>query len=258
MNATAEPSAATARATDLAASRRHVVLRHRLGIDGAGLPMLAAGLFVVTLALTAVVSVRFDVRISGWDVAAQVGRWFVGAVGVHLTAVYLPLYVTHGLTRRRVAGDAAIFAALYALIGAMCVAVGYALESFVYRLAGWEHGLDGHLFDSPAQAHLVVAEYGAAFLVYLAAGALLGAGFYRSPALGFALLVPAIAAVVAVEAGIGAGVLLPPPLLHLAGLADPGVLGPTAVLGTAVALAALLGGLTWPIVRDVPIRNQAT
>lgn len=257
MNATAQPTASEGRAA-LPSRRRHLVLRHRLGIDGAGLPLLAAGLLVAALAVTAVVSLRVEVRVSGWDVAVQVGRWFVGAIGVHLAAVYLPLYVTHGVTRRRVAGDMGVFALLYALIGAVCVAVGYLLEGLVYRLAGWEHGLDGHLFGSPGQFHLVVVEYGAVFGVWLAAGALLGAGFYRSPGLGLVLLLPAVGAVLSVEAGIGAGYLAPPPLLRLAGLVDPGPLGPAAVVAAAVGLSAVLVAMAWFVVRDVPIRNQAS
>ncbi|HSK22496.1 MAG TPA: hypothetical protein VK906_04940 [Egicoccus sp.] len=257
MNATAGPTAVE-RGAARQSTRRHLVLRHRLRIDGAGLPLLATGLFVAALTVTAAVSLRVDIRISGWDVAAQVARWFIGAIGVHLSAVYLPLYVTHGVTRRRAAADTAVFAGVYALLAAVLVALGFLLERLVYRLAGWEQRLDAHLFDTPGQVHLVVLEYGAVFLVWLMAGALLGAGFYRRTSLGFVLIPPALGAAVLLEAGIGGAYLAPPPVLQLGGLLDLGTFGPWQAVGTAIVLGALLGAATWLVVRDVPIRNQAT
>lgn len=257
MNATAETAPTTHRPS-AADPGRHVVLRHRLRIDGVGLPLLAAGLFVATLAVAAVASLRVEVRISGWDIAGQVARWFIGAIGVHLTAVYLPLYVTHGVTRRRVAADTAVFAGIYAVIAAVLMALGFLLEGLVYRLAGWEQGLDAHLFDTPGQAHVAIAEYGAVFLVWVVAGALLGAGFYRRPGLGFVLIPLALAAVALLEAGIGGAYLAPPPVMRLGGLLDLGTFGPWEALAVAVVLAAVLGALSWLIVRDQPIRPQAS
>ncbi len=157
------------------------------------------------------------------------------------------------------AGDAAIFAALYAVLVAVLVTMGFAIETIVYRLAGWTQGLDSiHLFDAADQHHLVFTENLIVLVVWVAAGAMLGAAFYRNGGLGMALLPVGLAAVMVVEAGTGPGYFgpLPPPLLEVTGLE----LGGFSVLGaaaTAPACCVVLGAIAWRTVRDVPVRPEA-
>lgn len=238
---------------------RHVVLRHRLGIDGAGVPILAGAYLLAVLSVVGVVSAFTDIRLSGWEIGTQPIRWFAGGLGVYLTAIYLPLYILHGRTRREVAGDSATFAGIYAVLVAGVIAAGYAVETLVYRIAGWSQTLDNlHLFDSPDQYHLIVVEYVVVLAVWIAAGAMLGGAFYRNGLLGMALIPVAIAAVVAIETGTGPGHFgpLPPPLLEAIGL-ELGAFSTLGAVGTSVACCALLASATWWIIRDIPIRNQA-
>lgn len=237
---------------------RHVVLRHRLSIDGAGVALIGGGFFVVVLSVTAIASIFNEVRISGWEQGTQLIRWFVGGIGVYLSAVYLPLYVTHGRTRREVATDSALFGAIYAVLVGSLITAGYALEGVVYRLVGWTQGLEStHLFDAPDQYLLILAEHGLVMLVWVAAGALLGAGFYRGGGLGMLLLPVGLAPVLLIETTTGPGYFgpLPPPLLELVGFA-PEPLSVLGAAGTALVSAAILTVATWFVIRDLPIRGQ--
>lgn len=261
MNAAAHPS--TGPRTDRGRPPRHdphVVLRHRLSTDGVGAPVLAAGLFLAVLVLVTVVAQFGEVRISGWETATQLVRWFLGGVGVYATAVHLPLYVTHGRTRREVATDGGVFLAAYAAIVGVLLAVGFVLESVVYRMAGWTQGLESpHLFTSTDQYHLLVVEYVLMAVVWLAAGAMLGAAFYRSELIGTALIPVALAAVMAVEVATGPGYFgpVPPPVVEFLGL-DLGVASAWGAAGVTAVASAVLAAITWVIVRDIPIRAQAT
>lgn len=263
MNTAPDPAATRTSPARSARTRdrrdRHVVLRHRIGIDGAGVPILAGGYFLAVLSVVGVVSAFTDIRISGWETGSQLIRWFVGGVGVYLTAIYLPLYILHGRTRREVAGDSAIFAGIYAVLVAGAIAAGYAVETFIYRITGWSQTLDNlHLFDSPDQYHLIVLEHVIVLAVWIAAGAMLGGAFYRNGLLGMALIPVALAAVMAIETGTGPGHFgpVPPPLLEAIGL-ELGAYPPLGAVGISVACCAVLATATWWIVRDIPIRNQA-
>lgn len=264
MNTTTDRSAArdtAAHDAALTAGDRWLVLRHRLRVDGGALPILGAGFFLAVTALTVGVSVvANEISISGWEVGTHLVRWFVGAVGVYLTAVYLPLYVVHGRTRAEVARQMAVFGVLYAALVAMVVAVGFALEGLVYGLADWPQALEGaHLFDAPDQYHLVLLEHTLLFGAWMAGGALLGAAFYRSGVLGGAMVPLAVAVVVVSESVLGPRELgpLPPPLLGFPGLGLEAT-HPALAAATTVACIAAVGAGTWLVVRDVPIRPETS
>lgn len=262
MNTTADPATHGApSATSMPSHDRHLVLRHRLKIDGLGVPIIGGGFLLAMLLLTGTVSMFADIRISGWEAGTQVVRWFVGAIGVYLAAIYLPLYVTHGRTRRDTAVDSALFAGIYAALVAVLVAVGFAIERLVYRIAGWTQALEsGHLFDAPDQYHLILVEFVVVLAVWVTAGAMMGAAFYRHGGLGMALIPLALAAVVVTEAGAGStsvGLFFgsPPPLLDAIGL-SPAAASPLTAAGRSLLVCLVLGAVTWRIVRDVPIRPE--
>lgn len=262
MNTTTDRStdrpAATPASVPSVGGDRWLVLRHRLRIDGTAALILGAGFFLAVTALTVVVSVvANEIRISGWEVGIHLVRWFVGGMGVYLTAVYLPLYVVHGRTRAEVARQMAVFGVLYVVLVATLVTVGFALEGLVYRLADWPQALESsHLFDAPDQYHLILLEHTLLFGAWLAGGALLGAAFYRSGVLGGAMIPLALGAVAVSEGFLGPGEFgPPPPLLELAGLGLEATEPALATVATMACIAALGVG-TWLVVRDVPIRPE--
>lgn len=244
-----------------AGSDRWLVLRHRLRIDGVAVLILGAGFFLAVTALTVGVSIVADgIRISGWEVGTHLVRWFVAGMGIYLTAVYLPLYVVHGRTRAEVARQMAVFAVLYVPLVGLVIAGGFALEGVVYGLADWPQAFDApHLFDAPDQYHLILLEYTLLFGVWLTGGALLGAAFYRRGVIGGAMIPVAVVAVAVTENVLGPGYFgpLPPPLLEFVGLGLE-VARPALAAATALAAAMVLAAGTWLVVRDVPIRPQAS
>lgn len=263
MNTTTDRSTAHETAADDTARRsggdRWLVLRHRLRIDGAGALVLGVGFFLAVTALTVAVSfVADEIRISGWEVGTHVVRWFVGAMGVYVTAVYLPLYVVHGRTRAEVARQMAVFGVVYAALVGLVVAVGFALEGLIYRLADWPQVLEGpHLYAAPDQYHLILLEHTLLFGAWMAGGALLGAAFYRSGLLGGAMIPLAVVAVAVTENVVGPRYFgpLPPPLLEFAGLGLDASHPALATVATVACIAVVTAG-TWLMVRDVPIHSE--
>ncbi len=248
-------------ATTTTRASSHVVLRHRLDTDGWAAPLLGGAFFVAVLLVTAAAASFADgASISGWEVGTQIIRWFVGAIGVYLTAVYLPLYVAHGITRRRIATDSGLFVLAYVAIVAVTITVGYGLERVVYGLAGWQQNLErAHLFDATDQYGLVLAEHLVLLVVWMTAGALLGVAFYRGGGAPLAALPAAIVAVALVEtvAGPSAFGPVPPPLVERI-VFLPSEASLLAAAATAVVSAAVLAAGTWWLVRDVPVRPQNT
>jgi hypothetical protein len=143
---------------------------------------------------------------------------------------------------------------LFAPFLAALIVTGFLLEKGVYALVGWPQALTGsHLFTQPAQVHLVFIEHLVEFAVWIAAGAFMGAAFYRwrsgglySLPIGVGLLVLARSA--------GGDTLRLPLIRSELGLD----LSPSPTVTLAVGLGAFLVGLalTWLVIRDVPLRNQ--
>ncbi len=227
---------------------------HRLREDVAWPPVLAGGFFAFVLTTTFVVwLIRGDVTVSGWDIANQIPRWYAGAVGVYLTAVYLPLYVAHGHTRRDVARQSSVFVVVLAGL----VALGYAIERVIYQAVGWNQALSAdHLFTSSLDHWLIIAEFVGVLAVWVVGGAMLGAGFYRNPAIGLALVPVALVMAAAVEAAHGPGMFDGiSALLGLVGI----TVAQTTPAGAAATSAILIAGslaVTWLLVRDMPLRPR--
>jgi hypothetical protein len=210
--------------------------------------------FLVVIAAVAVgLAVFGDLSASVWEQAIQLIRWYMLFIGVYLIRTFMPVYIVHGQTRRGFAVHAVIFMLAFAPLTAGLVVLGYLLESGLYSLGGWPHALqDDHLFSSPGQVPLVLAEYWAQFLVWLGVGALLGAAFYRLSVGGVLLIPVAIALALPVQSATGKAEWLP----FFGGLRfDP--FTPSAGLAAATALGAfvLALGLLWAFLRDMPIKN---
>jgi hypothetical protein len=236
------------------------IARHRLGIDIPATVFLWVMFAIGVAVLCGVASVITTIGISAWEQAAQIPRWYAGGTGVYLTWFHLPLYVTHGYTRREFATQVPVVIAAFATVLAALMAVGYLIETFVYRAAGWTQGLTrSHLFDSPDQVHLVFAEFWLVFLVWTVAGALLGAAFYRNNGLGMVLIPVALAMVGVIEYALGEGIG-PMPFGFLRLLLQPlEVIDARSVAGAAAITTGVLAvglGLAWAVIRDIPVRNK--
>jgi hypothetical protein len=234
------------------------ITRHRIKIDVPGTVFLWL-LFVGFVALVIGVVASFtDIRTSGWEKATQLPRWYAGAIGVYMTALYLPVYVAHGRTRKEFIRQApgAILAVTTVLAALMTA--GFAIEYVAYRIAGWPQTLSStHLFDTPTDFGPIFVQHWLAFLVWMVAGTFLGAGFYRNPGLGFLMLPVALLAVSLVEGSLGgnATVSALPPLLSLFDLI-PQSGSIERALATAAGCSAAGWVITWLVVRDLPMKTK--
>ncbi|HEX8005202.1 MAG TPA: hypothetical protein VF482_02100 [Trebonia sp.] len=217
--------------------------------------LLWAGYLVVIVLITVGIAVFGQVRGSVWEPAAQLPRLYVLFTGVSLVREYLPMYIAHGQTRRQFGGQAAITIALFAPFMAALMAAGYLLENGFHALAGWPQGLARpHLFASTGQLPLIFSEYLIEYLAWAVAGALIGAGFYRWQGGGLLTIPVGIAMVLVAAGATGTELRIPFVSRHFGFQVDlPQNLPLTFAVGLGVFLVGL--ALTWPIIRDVPLRN---
>ncbi|HEU4866266.1 MAG TPA: hypothetical protein VFV09_00935 [Actinomycetota bacterium] len=235
------------------------IARHRIKIDAPGAVAIWIPFVVFVALVIGLVAYFGEIRTSGWEKATQLPRWYAGAIGVYMTALYLPVYIAHGRTRREFLKQAPVAILVTTTVLAMLMAIGFAIESFAYRIADWPQTLSStHLFESPTEFGLVFLEFWLAFVVWMVAGTFLGAGFYRNPGLGFLMLPVALLAVSLVEGSLGgnATVSALPPLLSLFD-----IIPQSGTVGRAVATAAgcsAVGWLiTWLVARDLPVKTKA-
>ncbi|MEZ0075099.1 hypothetical protein [Planotetraspora sp. GP83] len=215
--------------------------------------MVWAGYFLVVTAITVGIAVFGTLTGSVWESATQLTRWFALFIGVGLVREFLPLYIAHGQTRRQFGAQAAVTVTLFAPFLSALITAGYLLEKVLYGLAGWPHVLGrSHLFTEPAQVPLVFAEYLIEFLVWIVAGAFIGAGFYRWGGGGLLTIPVGVGLVVLANAAVGTDLRLP--FIRNIGLDLPQ--SPAMTVGVALGMFLLGLALTWAVIRDVPLRNK--
>lgn len=234
------------------------IARHRIKIDAPGAVAIWIPFVLFVALVTGVFDFFGDIRSSGWERASQLPRWYAGAIGVYMTALYLPVYIAHGRTRREFLNQAPVAILVTTTVLATLMAIGFAIENLAYRMAGWPQTLSStHLFESPTEFGLVVLEFWLAFVVWMVAGTFLGASFYRNPLLGFLMLPVALLAATLVEGSLGgnATVSALPPLLTLFDfIPQSGTVG--RALATAAGCSAIGWLITWLVVRDLPMKTK--
>jgi hypothetical protein len=240
-----------------AGASRWELARHRLGDDTVAVALLWTGYFVFVTLVTVVVSAFRPIEISGWEVASQLPRWFVGGIGVYLTAVYLPLYIAHGYTRREFMAQVPAATVVTVALAALLMTVGYGLERIVYAVAEWPQVLQqSHLYTSADQYGLILLEFGLLFAVWATAGALGGAGFYRGPGPGLAVAPVALLMIGFAEAVLNPGFFEVVTAVAAGFGLQPEGVSPAAAIGVSAAAVLAGAALTWMLVRDQPIRSQ--
>jgi hypothetical protein len=213
-----------------------------------------AGFMVVIVGIAIGIARFNEVTSSVLEPAAQVAGWFAIFMGGYLNHDVLELHITHGMTRREFFQLAGLFVIAFAAFVALLMTVGFLIERLVYRVADWPHRIErDHLYSSGVQVHAVFTEIWLMCLIWTSAGALVGAAVYRHGNDGWLAiplcLIPIGAGSIVIGDGWG-------PIESLADLfgdlsVHPAVAIPVCVLAIVAAVA-----LTWPFVRDIPIRQR--
>jgi len=229
---------------------RQLVLDH-LAFAG----LLWIGVVLVVTALVIGVAIWGSIDQSGWDVFVRIiPHWYVGCVSGFIAFSYLPSAIAHGQTRRDTAVQILIFTVVMAVALALLVVAGFLIERVLYGVMDWPQAVDaGQRYTSSGQVHLIFLQYAPQFLVWAAAGVLVGAGFYRSEGEGaFALFVSSLTLSVAgfvLESPSAA------PFSALEWLFDP----PGLHLGLAIVVCLITyvfsAAVAWGLISDIPVRN---
>lgn len=218
------------------------------------LVMVWAGFSVAILLITFGVSLFREIEISGWSMGSSAARWFVFAIACYLAYSVLPLHVTHGQTRRDFAVRFMVFVPLYAALAAVLVVITFYIEGAVYGLMGWPHVIENAAFHRDVfSGPLALLETWLIASVWVAAGAMIAAGWYRNSWLGsvltlLAVLISVLSATTLGDRGT--------PFAAVGGrLGIEGSI-PLAIVGHIVFLAVIYV-VFWFVVRDTPIHSKA-
>lgn len=222
-----------------------------------------AGFVAVIAAIITGIAIFDTVDESIWDTASRFTLWYVAFIGGYLTYTMLPLYVTHGQTRREFAAQVAVFIPSFSAIGALLNTLGFVLERGLYSIADWPQEVSSNqLYSSPTELPLIFLAFFLLYLVWTSAGALIGAGLYRSERSGTEMTV-AVALVLTLvptaTAGIVSGDSLGP--LRTAFeffMEQPGDIPAAVSIVVALVSFLLILALTWSFVREVPIRSRSS
>jgi hypothetical protein len=216
--------------------------------------VFAAGWVFVVLLVFGISLVK-DIRVSGWDMAAaQLARWLMFGLGLHLAKKLLHVSVMHGRTRREHITQASAFTVVLTAVAAACTTLGYVLESLVYRAFGWPQALEQPHFSSGTDVPTIFVAYWAMFAVWTAAGMLVTSGFDRLQAGGVLTLLVGIALVLPAVVTVGRSGSLP----FFRGFDLTATASLPLALTLCVASWAIGLLLTRVLVRDIRIGAKAT
>ncbi|HLL64166.1 MAG TPA: hypothetical protein VK453_00285 [Micromonosporaceae bacterium] len=212
------------------------------------------GFAVFVAVVVAVISLFRPITISGWDGASGVVRWAAAGYGAYLTGRLLPVFIAHGQTRRDFMIQTSVFAAVAVAAYAALATIGYALEGLLYRAVDWPQRFqEDRIFTASDQVLPIFITHAVMLLGWMIAGAFLAAAFYRLDGGGLVAIPVAILLVATASLAVGYNSL--PFVGAFIQRLDAPVIA-TAVLAAASILAG--AGLTWGLVRDVPIKTRTS
>ena len=212
--------------------------------------------YVAAAAIIFTVSRFTEITHGGWENAGHWPRWFLFSTAIAFTAMYLPVAVAHGITRRAVLRALAATIAVTSVVWAALMAVGHVVEAVVYGALDWPAAPAApHLFSDGYDVVPMLVEYGLLFGTYMVAGVLLSGLYLRYGAwVGTACIPLGLLPIVAVEALLSTG-WVGGVLQEQAG-ADR-LAAPVVVVG-AVAVLALGAAAGYALLRDVPLRGKTS
>ncbi|GAA2262428.1 hypothetical protein GCM10009853_014440 [Glycomyces scopariae] len=214
---------------------------------------------ILSVALPLFIAQFNDIRLSAWFYAANVGKWFTAFVGGGFVYSLVPNMIAAGLTRRELAVSMGVFGLLWsALLGAIAFA-GLVAERYLYGALDWSHGIDAHDVIAPigslGDTVALGASYPLLYLVYFAAGTVIGAASYRWEASGWLLLVPIVPIVFSLDNGLFDTEPVGPGWAGFLGLFMDG--WDRRLIVAAIVLAtAGLAAAAYRLLIDVPLRSK--
>ncbi|HEY9409077.1 MAG TPA: hypothetical protein VIP77_05795 [Jiangellaceae bacterium] len=118
---------------------------------------------------------------SVWENSAYATRYFPLAMGIMLTAAYLPVCIASGMTRRAFGLGASAIVVGMALVMAVLEAAGYLVEDLLFTIGGGTQQFTSpHLFDAGTDVLVIIAEVSVLVAAHVAVGWSIGTAYYTS------------------------------------------------------------------------------
>lgn len=226
---------------------------------------LWAGVVVFFFLGTFAASFWYDITTSTWDHMAPYIRFYAVAIGAQIGWAAMPLYITHGYTRREFMRQGMMFLPIFVTVLALLTAAGFVLEAGLFRIAGWPQEIvHEQLYDHALDLPAILLQSWLIYGLWAVGGFFISVAWYRNDGLGFLALLLAIviagAAAFVMSAGSDIG---PQPFGFISrffvnrfSTEEVGIDRTLAVL-THVACIALMLALSWAAIRNVSIRGKS-
>jgi hypothetical protein len=215
--------------------------------------MAAAGVLVAWFVIAFLIDRFGTLNGSVWDPISSISYWYAAFIGGYAMYELLPKFVAHGRTRRDSAIEMAILGVIHALVLALVITVGFAIERGVFDLFGWPQGTpEDRMIDSFTNYPGIFLESLMSLAVWTVAGALIGMGFYRDSGRGSMAIVITIVLGALLSAATGAS---NGPLMFMVESLGDGWGTPLVVVMSLVSLVVATV-VTWIYARDVPLRSK--
>lgn len=218
------------------------------------LAILAAGSFVFAMVVVFIVSMFRDIQISAWSVVGSIAPWYVAVMAGWIVYFQIPLFVSHGRTRKAGFREWVLTGVGFAPLGAALMSVGFLLEGFIYDLAGFTTEAESdRLYSGTSDLPEVFLQYLFTFAAWYALGGFIGGSLYRSVDWGW-ISIPVSVGIVTLTGSwdhTGGG------LFGVLRRIVPGINYGSLWLdfGLSAVAVAIGVGLAWLIVSELPLRN---
>lgn len=236
---------------------------------GLGLGLTGEGLKYFKYWIIAAVLVSFlgplaisrynDIDLSTWFYTANVAKWFTAFVGGGFVFTLVPNMIAAGMTRRELAVSMGVFGALWSVALGALVFAGLLVERAYYDAMDWSQGIDANgvvtAIGSWGDTAAFAAVYPLMYLVYFAAGTVIGAASYRWESTGWLLLIPILPVVFSLDNALYNTEPFGPGWMGFLGrYIDEWGRGP--VLAGIALVAVVLAVAARRILIDIPLRSK--
>lgn len=185
--------------------------RYNLGVGIAGEALkyfkywIAAALLLSFLGPLAV-SFNADIEVSSWYYAANAAKWFTTFVAGGWVYAMVPNLIATGMTRREFSVVMGVFGLLWSVALGVLVIAGFLAERVYYGAMDWTHGIQLNdavaVIGSWGETAAFASVYPLMYLVYFAAGTVIGAAAYRWEGIGWLILVPILPVVFSLDIAV--------------------------------------------------------
>lgn len=218
------------------------------------LALIAGGTFVFAMITVFVVSIFTDIHISAWSIVGSIAPWYVAVMSGWIVYIQLPYFVANGRTRKAGFREWLNTGIAMAPVGAILMAIGFALELGIYNLAGFSTDVDeSYGVNGAGDLGQVAYQFLLSFVVWFALGGFVGAFLYRNSDWGW-LGIPIAISIASVTGSwnhTGGG------FFAITRRIIPGINYESVWLDLGLSGVAIAVGvwLAWILIHDLPLRN---